>query len=190
MREEEIEAKRKELQKKQAIYERAMAVAQIGWSTAQAIMAAWTNPWTAPGMIPLIIAAGAVQAASVLATPIPEYAKGTKDHPGGLAIVGDGGRSEMILSNGVLFKTPATDTLIDLPAHSVVYPDFNKAISAFMPPIPRMPEKEEKVISFESLEKLMKENNSQLKKSIGMAAKDTKTHKYLGLYNFNKTVLR
>ena len=190
MREEEIEAKRKELQKKQAIYERAMAVAQIGWSTAQAIMAAWTNPWTAPGMIPLIIAAGAVQAASVLATPIPEYAKGTKDHPGGLAIVGDGGRSEMILSNGILFKTPATDTLIDLPAHSVVYPDFNKAISAFMTPIPRMPEKEDKVISFESLEKLMKENNSQLKKSIGMAAKDTKTHKYLGLYNFNKTVLR
>lgn len=191
MREEEIEEKRKELQKKQAIYERAMAVAQIGWSTAQAIMAAWTNPWTAPGMIPLIIAAGAVQAASVLATPIPEYAKGTKDHPGGLAIVGDGGRSEMIVSNGMLFKTPATDTLIDLPAHSVVYPDFNKAISAFMAPIPRMPEKEEKVISFESLEKLMKENNNQLKKSIGVAAKDTKTNKYLGLmYNFNKIVLR
>ena len=190
MREEEIEAKRKELQKKQAIYERAMAVAEIGWSTAKAIMAAWENPWTAPGMIPLIIAAGAVQAASVLATPIPEYAKGTKDHPGGLAIVGDGGCSEMIVSNGMLFKTPATDTLIDLPAHSVVYPDFNKAISAFMPPIPRMPEKEDKVISFESLEKLMKENNSQLKKSIGMAAKDTKTHKYLGLYNYNKIVLR
>ena len=188
MREEEIEAKRKELQKKQAIYERAMAVAQIGWSTAQAIMAAWTNPWTAPGMIPLIIAAGAVQAASVLATPIPEYAKGTKDHPGGLAIVGDGGRSEMIVSNGMLFKTPATDTLIDLPAHSVVYPDFNKAISAFMGPIPRMPEKEDKVISFEALEKLMKENNSQLKKSIQVSMKDTKMNKYYNMIN-NSTQL-
>lgn len=190
MREEEIEAKRKELQKKQAVYEKAMAVAQIGWSTAQAIMAAWTNPWTAPGMIPLIIAAGAIQAASVLATPIPEYATGTKDHPGGLAIVGDGGRSEMIVSNGMIFKTPATDTLVDLPAHSVVYPDFNKTISAFMTPIPRMPEKEDKVISFEALEKLMKENNNQLKKSIQVSVKDTKTNKYLGLYNYQSTLSR
>lgn len=190
MREEEIEAKRKELQKKQAVYEKAMAIAEIGWSTAKAIMAAWENPWTAPGMIPVIIAAGAIQAASVLATPIPEYATGTKDHPGGLAIVGDGGRSEMIVSNGMIFKTPATDTLVDLPAHSVVYPDFNKTISAFMTPIPRMPEKEDKVISFESLEKLMKENNSQLKKSIQVSAKDTKTNKYLGLYNFKSTLIR
>lgn len=204
MREEEIEAKRKEVKRKQAVLEKNMAVIEIAKDLAVAIFkikaeaaAAAAIPVVGAALaaaalsqIPLVVASAAIQTASVLATPIPEYAKGTKDHPGGLAIVGDGGRSEMIVSNGMLFKTPATDTLIDLPAHSVVYPDFNKAISAFMTPIPRMPEKEEKVISFESLEKLMKENNSQLKKSIGMAAKDTKTHKYLGLYNFNKTVLR
>lgn len=204
MREEEIEAKRKEVKRKQAVLEKNMAVIEIAKDLAVAIFkikaeaaAAAAIPVVGAALaaaalsqIPLVMASAAVQTAAVLATPIPEYAKGTKDHPGGLAIVGDGGRSEMIVSNGMLFKTPATDTLIDLPAHSVVYPDFNKAISAFMTPIPRMPEKEDKVISFEALEKLMKENNSQLKKSIGMAAKDTKTHKYLGLYNYNKIVLR
>lgn len=204
MREEEIEAKKKEVKKKQAMLEKNMAVVEIAKDLAVAIFkikaeaaAAAAIPVVGAALaaaalsqIPLVVASAAVQTAAILATPIPEYAKGTKDHPGGLAIVGDGGRSEMIVSNGMLFKTPATDTLIDLPAHSVVYPDFNKAISAFMTPIPRMPEKEDKVISFESLEKLMKENNSQLKKSIGMAAKDTKTHKYLGLYNYNKIVLR
>lgn len=204
MREEEIEAKRKEVKKKQAMLEKNMAVIEIAKDLAVAIFkikaeaaAAAAIPVVGAALaaaalsqIPLVVASAAVQTAAVLATPIPEYAKGTKDHPGGLAIVGDGGRSEMIVSNGMLFKTPATDTLIDLPAHSVVYPDFNKAISAFMTPIPRMPEKEDKVISFEALEKLMKENNNQLKKSIGMAAKDTKTHKYLGLYNFNKLISR
>lgn len=179
-RQEEIEQKKKELQKKQAIYERAMTVAQIGWNTASAVMAAWTNPWAAPAMVPLIIAMGAVQLASVLATPLPEYAKGTSDHPGGLAIVGDGGRSEMIVSNGMLFKTPATDTLVDLPAHAVVYPDFNQALSGFVK-LPPMPEKkEDRVISFGELSGLMKANNKQVKTLVTGVTKDRHNRHYQG----------
>lgn len=176
-REEEIEQKKKEILKKQAIYERAMTIAKIGWSTAQAIMAAME--WGYP-MGPILAAAagaiGAVQVASVLATPIPEYAEGTKDHPGGLAVVGDGGRSEMVIANGLIYKTPATDTLVDLPAHAVVFPDFNKAMA--MPKLPQMPEKEDRVISFEELSGLMKENNKSMRDLVGKYKKTARIGKY------------
>lgn len=48
--------------------------------------------------------------------PVPEYAKGTKGHPGGLAIVGDGGEHELIQTpDGELSLSPDKDTLVDLP---------------------------------------------------------------------------
>lgn len=174
-REDQIENKRKEILRKQAIYEKAMAIAQIAWNTAQAIMAAWTNPWSAPGMIPLIIAAGAVQSATVLATPIPEYAQGTEDHPGGLAIVGDGGKSEMIIAGGKVFRTPSTDTLVDLPPHSVVLPDFNAEMNAMKAPDMPM---NDRVISFEELSVLLKEGNQKTDALLKMFRQNIKNELY------------
>lgn len=187
-REEQIQKKKKELLKKQAIYERAMSIANIAWSTAQAVMAAWTNPLAAPALVPLIIAAGAVQAATVLATPIPEYAKGTPDHPGGPAIVGDGGRPEMIIANGRIFKTPAVDTLVDLPKHAIVMPDYNMAIAGMKVPI--MPEKEERFISFNELEKLLKENNKQGQSLLKYIQRNTKSERYTRELNTNVKLIR
>lgn len=138
-REKELENKKKEIQVRQAKFDKAMAIAQIGWSTAKAIIELWAKPGF-PAAIPLVAmvsALGATQIATVLATPIPQYAEGTQDHPGGLAIVGDGGRSELVYSGGSFYKTPATDTLVDLPAHSVVMPDFDKALEEVaLPTIP------------------------------------------------------
>jgi len=52
---------------------------------------------------------------------VPQYAKGTNNHPGGPAIVGDGGKEELIqLPNGRTFLSPNRDTLIDLPKGSSV----------------------------------------------------------------------
>ena len=46
-----------------------------------------------------------------------------------VAVVGDGGRSEIIATpRGEFFKTPASSTVVDLPAHSVVYPSVKDAI--------------------------------------------------------------
>ena len=174
-REDQIENKRKEILRKQAIYEKAMAIAQIAWNTAQAIMAAWTNPFTAPGMIPLIIAAGAVQSATVLATPIPEYAQGTEDHPGGLAIVGDGGKSEMIIAGGKVFRTPSTDTLVDLPPHSVVLPDFNAEMNTLKAPDIHM---SDRAISFEELSALLKEGNQKTDTLLKMFRQNIKNELY------------
>ncbi|MFI8495297.1 tape measure protein [Peribacillus butanolivorans] len=48
--------------------------------------------------------------------PQYKYAKGTDGHPGGPAIVGDGGMSELIsFPNGRFALSPATDTLVNLP---------------------------------------------------------------------------
>lgn len=48
--------------------------------------------------------------------PVPKYAKGTKGHPGGLAIVGDGGKQELIRTpDGNLMLSPDRDTLVNLP---------------------------------------------------------------------------
>lgn len=124
-KEEEIAKKKAVLQEKQAKFDKANNVIQTIMSTSLAIMRAWTNPFTAPAIIPLIIAQGAIQLATILAQPIPKYAKGTKDHPGGLAIVGDGGKKEGIITDNGLFVTPDKPTLVNLPAHAQVIPDLS-----------------------------------------------------------------
>lgn len=121
----ELEKKKAALQEKQAKFDKANNIIQTIMATSLAIMKAWTNPFAAPGIIPFIIAQGAVSLATIIAQPIPKYAKGTKDHPGGLAIVGDGGKKEGIVTNNGLFITPDKPTLVDLPAHAQVIPDLS-----------------------------------------------------------------
>ena len=121
----ELEKKKAALQEKQAKFDKANNIIQTIMAISLAIMKAWTNPFAAPGIIPLIIAQGAVSLATIIAQPIPKYAKGTKDHPGGLAIVGDGGKKEGIVTNNGLFITPDKPTLVDLPAHAQVIPDLS-----------------------------------------------------------------
>lgn len=132
-REASLEEQKKEINRRQAKFEKAQSVATIAINTASAIMKN-TAMFGWPASIPLNIltaALGAAQIATVLATPIPEYAKGTDDHKGGLAVVGDGGRSELVVTpDNKMYKTPSRSTLVDLPAGSQVMPDFNKAILA------------------------------------------------------------
>lgn len=120
---EELEKKKAALQTKQAKLEKAANIASVIMNTASAIMKAWgqTGIFGAP-MAALIGAMGAIQLATVIATPIPKYAKGTKDHKGGLAWVGDGGVSETVLTDKGMYITPNTPTLVDLPRGAQVIP--------------------------------------------------------------------
>lgn len=117
----ELEKKKAALQEKQAKWNKANSIIQAGIFTALAITEALPNLVLAA----LIGAMGAAQVALIAAQPIPKYAKGTKDHPGGLAIVGDGGKKEGIVTNNGLFITPDKPTLVDLPAHAQVIPDLS-----------------------------------------------------------------
>ena len=121
----ELEKQKQEMARKQAIWEKATSVAQAGIATALAITEALPN-------IPLSIvigAMGAIQVATILATPIPSYADGTKGndrHPGGTALVGDAGKHEVIMYSGKAWITPDAPTLVDIPKGAQVFPDVDK----------------------------------------------------------------
>ncbi|MBO5029809.1 MAG: hypothetical protein J6C59_09410 [Muribaculaceae bacterium] len=123
---EELEKKKAAIKRKQAIFDKALAIANIGMNTAMALMELWVKPaW--PMAIPMqavVAALGAMQMATVLATPIPKYAKGTDYHSGGPAIVGDGGRPEVVLFDSKAWVTPAKPTLVDIPTGAAVIPDI------------------------------------------------------------------
>ena len=125
-KEEEIAKRKAELQRKQAIYDKAMSIAQVGINTALGIMSTIAQlglPAAAP-FVALVAAMGAVQLATILATPIPKYKEGTDYHKGGLAIVGDGGVPETVLTpDGKLYLTPAFPTLTELPIGTKVFPE-------------------------------------------------------------------
>lgn len=123
----ELEKKKAELQTRQAKFQKAMDIAQTIAATAQAIMVAYKDAGPITGAIfaAMIAATGAVQLATIIAQPIPKYAHGTDNHPGGLAIVGDGGRSEAVLVGDKAYITPDKPTLLSLPAGAEVVPDLN-----------------------------------------------------------------
>lgn len=129
---EELEKKKQQLKYKQAVWDKANNLAQAGINTAMSITQTAAKLGF-PAAIPFIAIAGAmgaIQIATILATPIPKYAKGTKDHPGGLAIVGDGGRQEVVSYGGNMFLTPDTPTLIDMPKGAEVFPDADKLLAS------------------------------------------------------------
>ncbi len=117
-----MDAQRAQIAKRQARL-------QVLLSTAQSIMqAAASGPWPY-NLIPIAFATG-LGVAQLAAVNAAQYAEGTPEggHPGGLAWVGDGGRSELIVSNGRAYKTPDSPTLINLSKGAVVYPDYEKAM--------------------------------------------------------------
>lgn len=122
----EVEKKKAELQTRQAKFEKAMNITQTIMATSLAVTKALPNLVLAA----LVGAMGAAQLAMIIAQPIPKYAKGTKDHKGGLAWVGDGGKHEGVITDKGLWVTPDTPTLIDLPKHAMVVPDIQKYLSA------------------------------------------------------------
>lgn len=159
---QESELKEREIAQRQAKLERQQALMNVAISTAVSI-AKTAASLGFPAAIPFIAiatATGAAQIAAINATPIPQYAEGTDDHPGGLAIVGDAGKSEMVIANGRIFKTPDTDTLVELPKHAMVFPDFNYAVEK----LPDIQRQETKVnIDLTKLETATAENNRLLK---------------------------
>jgi hypothetical protein len=65
-------------------------------------------------------ATGALQAAVVAARPLPQFRKGTKSAPRGLAVVGEEG-SELIERNGKYSITPGKPTLVKLQGGEKIY---------------------------------------------------------------------
>lgn len=123
---DQLEKQKEALQEKQAKWQKANAITQAAISTAVGIMQTIASVGF-PIAIPLVAAIGilgAAQIATIAAQPIPKYAKGTSNHPGGMAIVGDGGKHEAILTDDGAYVTPAVPTLVEIPKRAVVVPDI------------------------------------------------------------------
>lgn len=126
-KQEQLEKKKAQIEYRKAMVEKANTIAQIGMATALGIMQTYAQlGWPAgiPGAL-FVGAMGAIQLATALAQPIKAYAEGTKGkpHPGGLALVGDGGSQELVMYDGKAWVTPDQPTLLDLPKGAEVIPD-------------------------------------------------------------------
>ena len=126
-KQEELEKRKAALEYKKAVTEKVNSVSQAAISTALGIMSALAQ---FPGPVGWALAAavgamGAIQIATILAQPIKAYKEGTKGkpHPGGLALVGEGGNQELVMYNGKAWVTPDKPTLLDLPRGAEVFPD-------------------------------------------------------------------
>lgn len=108
--------------RKRAIFEKATAALSVGINTAKGIGQALGNfpPPVSFVFAAAVAALGAIQLAAILAKPIPQYAEGTDNHPGGLAVVGEEGIERGILPSGQHFLTPGHATLMDLPARTKI----------------------------------------------------------------------
>lgn len=131
-KEEELEKKRRDVQYKQAVWDKAMNISNIIAGTALAVInALQTKPFIPAGLAAAAVAGtmGALQLATAMATPIPKYAKGTDNHIGGPAIVGDGGKQEVVVYSGKAWITPDVPTIIDLPRGASVLPDADRYLT-------------------------------------------------------------
>ena len=122
----ELDKQKTELEQKQAKWQKANSIVQTTIATSLAIMQAFAQAGPIAGAIlaAVIGAMGAAQIAIIAAQPIPKYAKGTDNHPGGLAIVGDGGRQEVIATDEGAYITPSVPTLVDIPKRAKVIPNL------------------------------------------------------------------
>jgi hypothetical protein len=120
----ELEKKKAALRTKQAKFEKATSIAEAAIQIAGGILQT-IKQLGFPAAIPMIAALGAmgaIQLATIIATPIPKYAKGTDSHKGGLAVVGDGGVPETIVTDKGAYITPSVPTLVDIPKGAKVIP--------------------------------------------------------------------
>jgi hypothetical protein len=130
---EQLEKRQRQIDLDRARFEKASNIAQIISTTALAIIKTFKD-YPATQAIPLSVAIGAIgalQLAKAIAAPLPKFATGTDDAPGGLAWVGDAYRKELVVTpQGQVMQTPAVPTVMNVPKHSIVLPDARAALES------------------------------------------------------------
>lgn len=119
-----IDQDRRIAERKRAQSQKSFDVASIISSTALAVIKAYTegDPYT---KIPRAVAAGAAGAialAKAISAPIPAYAEGTENHPGGLAQVSERGSELIVEPSGKSYLSPDKTAILNLPAKTKVIP--------------------------------------------------------------------
>jgi hypothetical protein len=122
-----LERRQRQLDQQKAKFDKARAITEAVINTAVAVIRALPNI----ALAAVVGGIGALQLAAIIATPIPKFATGTDDAPGGPSWVGDGGKKELVVTpDGKLIETPALPTIMNIPKHSVVYPDSREVMES------------------------------------------------------------
>ena len=129
-----LEKKRLKEEQRQAKFRKAQALVDIAINTAVAI-----TRLPADGgflgllAVPAMIALGALQAAAVLASPIPQYADGLdnakQDH---VAMINDGGKKEYVERNGKILSTDTRNAIVSLKKGDTVHKDYDSMVKNSM----------------------------------------------------------
>jgi hypothetical protein len=145
-----IDRKAAAIKNKEAQFERAQQIFEIGINTIKTIAAiklaiaeetikAIANPLLTPligliaAQIPVALASSALSIGAILATPLPRYKHGRGEKGEEFAIVGDGGVNEYIMrGTGQIEKTPAVNTLTHLMPKDKVYPNKESLMRELM----------------------------------------------------------
>ena len=134
---EKLEKKKMAMQKKQAKFNKAQALIDIAINTAIWVTKVGSETGIfGIALAPLVLALGAIQAATVLAQPLPAFAEGGVMGHDGVALVGDGGQREVMRTpDGKLSVTPASNTLVNIPKGTEIFPsiaDFNNEQPSYL----------------------------------------------------------
>jgi len=119
---EAIQRREAEVQRRQAEFEKAIAIGRIIANTAGGVTAALAS---VPPNIPLSVvigAIGAAQIAKVALTPIPQYFTGIESSPEGFAKVGERGAEIRVEPSGEMSLTPGKETLTYLKEGTKIIP--------------------------------------------------------------------
>ena len=121
--EKEFDTKRKVIQRKQAISDKAQGLFNAGINTAKGITAALGLGVIGIPLAILIGVLGAVQIAAIAAKPIPKLAKGVKGFKGGMAEYGEAGQEIVSLPSGDSFLAE-NKTIGYLPPGTDIIPNY------------------------------------------------------------------
>lgn len=131
---ERLEKRQRQIELERARFEKAANIAQIISSTALAIIETIKTYKGTPQAFAIAAAVGAIgalQLARAIAAPLPKFAEGTTDAPGGLSWVGDAYRKELVITpQGQVIQTPSVPTVMNVPKHSIVLPDARAALES------------------------------------------------------------
>ena len=127
-----LEKKKLKEKQKQAKANKAFAIAEIAINTSVAIMRAFSDTGPIAGAVfaAIVGTLGAIQIASVLATPIPQYKDGvnnlSKDE---VAMINDGSYKEYVERNGRILSTDKKNAVVELQKGDTVYKNYEDMAS-------------------------------------------------------------